>query len=111
MTRSERRLLVDTSILGLAITFLVTFLDFAGLLSAPERFFYDFRARNCQRYRPAPTTQLVHVDVDDRSLEVMGRWPWPRSKLAEIIDEIKIGGAKTMVLDVMLSEPAPYEIT
>ena len=39
MTRSERRLLIDTSILGLALTFLVTFLDFAGMLSAPERFF------------------------------------------------------------------------
>ena len=38
MTRSDRRLLVDTSILGITITFLVTFLDFGGLLSVPERF-------------------------------------------------------------------------
>src|SRR5215212_9159394 len=111
MTRSERRLLIDTSMLGVALTFLVVFLDFAGLLSAPERFFYDFRARHCQRYTPPPTTQLVHIDIDDKSLSELGHWPWPRSRLAEIVDEIRIGGAKTMVLDVMLSEAAPYEIT
>jgi class 3 adenylate cyclase/CHASE2 domain-containing sensor protein len=110
MNRSERRLLVDTSILGLALTFLVTFLDFSGMLSAPERFFYDFRARHFQHYTPPPTTQLVHIDIDDKSLSEMGHWPWPRSRLAEIVDEIRIGGAKTMVLDVILSEPSPYEI-
>jgi len=110
MTRSERRLLVDTSILGIVLTLLVTFLDFAGLLTAPERFFYDFRARRCQHYTTRPTTQLVHIDIDDNSLLVLGHWPWPRSKLAEIVDEIRIGGAKTMALDVILSEPKPYEL-
>ncbi|HEV8293692.1 MAG TPA: CHASE2 domain-containing protein [Tepidisphaeraceae bacterium] len=110
MTRSERRLLVDTSTLGIALTFLVTFLDFSGLLSAPERFFYDFRARRCQNYTPPPTTQLVHIDIDDNSILALGHWPWPRSKLAEIVDEIRIGGAKTMVLDIILSEPNPYEL-
>src|SRR5258706_11871929 len=102
MNRSERRLLVDTSILGIALTLLVTFLDFSGLLSAPERFFYDFRARRCQHYTPPPTTQLVHIDVDDPSLLVLGHWPWPRAKLAEIVDEIRFGGAKTLVFDVIL---------
>src|SRR3954470_17262993 len=110
MTRSERRLLIDTSMLGVALTVLVTFLDFAGLLSAPERFFYDFRARYCQHYHPPPTTQLVHIDIDDKSLSELGHWPWPRSRLAEIVDEIRLAGARTMVLDVILSEPDPYEI-
>src|SRR4051794_1451999 len=110
MNRSERRLLVDTSVLGIALTLLVTFLDFSGLLAAPERYFYDFRARHCQRYSTAPTTQLVHIDIDDNSLLTVGHWPWPRSKLAEIVDEIRIAGAKTMALDVILSEPNPYEL-
>src|SRR5829696_1334394 len=110
MTRSERRLLVDTSTLGIVLTLLVTFLEFSGLLAAPERFFYDFRARRCQRYTPPPTTQLVHVDIDDNSILALGHWPWPRSKLAEIVDEIRIAGAKAMVLDVILSEPNPYEL-
>src|SRR3954471_23411020 len=111
MTRSERRLLVDTSTLGIVLTLFVTFLDFSGLLAAPERFFYDFRARRCQHYSTRPTTQLVHIDIDDKSLSELGHWPWPRSRLAEIVDELRLAGTKTMVLDVMLSEPAPYEIT
>src|SRR3954469_3232425 len=110
MNRSERRLLVDTSILGIALTLLVTFLDFSGLLAAPERYFYDFRARHCQHYAKPPTTQLVHIDIDDNSLLAVGHWPWPRSTLAEIVDEIRIAGAKTMVLDVILSEPNPFEL-
>src|SRR5258706_2558031 len=110
MNRSERRLLVDTSILGIALTLLVTFLDFSGLLAAPERFFYDFRARRCQHYTPKPTTRLVHVDVDDTRLLVLRQCPWRRSKLTEIVDELRIGGAKTMALDVILSEPSPYEL-
>src|SRR2546423_15701586 len=105
MTRSERRLLVDTSILGIALTLLVTFLDFSGLLAAPERFFYDFRARRCQHYNPPPTTQLVHIDIDDNSILAVGHWPWPRTKLAEIADELRIGGGETMGLDENLSAP------
>jgi len=107
MTRSERRLLVDTAILGVLLTLLIVALEYTGLLAAPERFFYDLRARNCQYFTPPPTDKLVHLDIDDASLEAIGRWPWSRGTLAEIVDEIRIAGARALAWDVIFSEQQP----
>ena len=105
MTRSERRLLVDTSTLGVLLTLVAIALDWAGILAAPEHFFYDLRARRCRYFSPPPTDKLVHLDIDDGTLEAMGAWPWPRSWLAEIVDEVNLAGAKALATDVIFSEP------
>ena len=105
MTRSERRLLVDTSVLGVLLTVLAVAMGWAGGLAATERFFYDLRARDCRFFTPPPTDKVGHLDIDDRTLEVMGAWPWPRSRLAEIVDEISLAGTKALAMDVIFSEP------
>jgi adenylate cyclase len=33
-------------------------------------------------------TRIVIVDIDDRSLAEVGRWPWPRDRLAHLLDEL-----------------------
>ncbi len=33
-------------------------------------------------------TRIVIVDLDDRSLAEIGRWPWPRNHLARLLDEL-----------------------
>lgn len=45
------------------------------------------------------------VDIDDASLARIGQWPWPRTKLAEIVDRLKADGARTITLDLILAEP------
>ncbi len=45
------------------------------------------------------------VDIDDASLARIGQWPWPRTRLAEIIDKLKADGARTVTLDLILAEP------
>src|SRR4051794_2910485 len=107
--RIERRLVVDSTLLGVLLTLLVAAADTAGLLLPLERWFYDQRAAYCQRYMPAPTDRLVHVDVDDAALESIGRWPWHRSILAEVVDEIRLAGPKAVALDVLLPEPEEPE--
>jgi class 3 adenylate cyclase/CHASE2 domain-containing sensor protein len=110
MTRSQRRRLINTAVLGVLLTLLVAALDAAGALFAPETFFYDYRARYCQFFTPPPTDKLVHLDIDDRSLEVIGRWPWPRERLAQIIDEVRLAGASALAMDIVLSEPTPLRL-
>ena len=51
------------------------------------------------------TRLRVHLDLDDRALEVVGRWPWPRAKWARILDELRLAGPKAVEMDVILSEP------
>ncbi|MBZ0211435.1 MAG: CHASE2 domain-containing protein, partial [Hyphomicrobium sp.] len=45
------------------------------------------------------------VDIDDASLARIGQWPWPRTRLAEIVDRLKADGARTITLDLILAEP------
>ena len=107
MTRSERRLLIDTGLLGLVLTLFVAALEYGGVLEPLERFIYDFRARRCQLFTPPPTDKLVHLDIDDRSLESIGRWPWPRNVHAEIVDELRLAGCKIVGYDVIFPEAEP----
>jgi class 3 adenylate cyclase/CHASE2 domain-containing sensor protein len=107
MTRIQRRLLIDTSVIGLTITLFVVVLDYSSRILAPlDDWFYDRRARLCQYFTPKPTDKLVHVDIDDASLEAIGQWPWPRSDLAEIIDEIERAGPKMIATDIVFVDPS-----
>ena len=37
----------------------------------------------------APVSTLpVIVDIDERSLKSQGRWPWPRRKVADLVERI-----------------------
>ncbi len=49
--------------------------------------------------------QIVIVAIDDASFNWTGyQWPWPRTYMAQIVDEINKGGAKVVGLDVFLFE-------
>lgn len=45
------------------------------------------------------------IDVDEVSLAKVGQWPWPRTKLGEIIQRADAAGAKVIALDLILAEP------
>ncbi len=51
-----------------------------------------------------PSDQILIVDIDERSLNEHGQWPWPRYKIATIIDRLEGSGAKVISLDMMFSE-------
>lgn len=50
---------------------------------------------------------LIHVDIDDLSIERLGRWPWPRQQIAGIIETLHAAGAESIALDVLFPEPQP----
>lgn len=53
------------------------------------------------RVHPLP----VIVAIDDSSLEGYGQWPWPRSRLAGLLQKIHDLGAAGIGLDLILAEP------
>jgi CHASE2 domain len=63
----------------------------------------DWHARLRGR-RPAPANISI-VAIDETSLELVGRWPWPRTRTAEIIQHLAEGGARVIALDLLLREP------
>ncbi len=107
MTRIEKRILVQNSLLGLFLTLVILGLDWGGeegLLQNLERPIYDWRAKRFQKHTPPPSKQILHIDMDDPSFQAIGPWPWPRSILAELTNEIKRSGAKVIGFDVIFSE-------
>ena len=103
MTRNERKLLIRTIVLGVVLTLVVILLD--GLSFKPiekmEQYLYDYRAQDCQFFTPPPTDRIIHLDIDDPSITEIGAFPWRRTKLAEIVDEVSLAGAKVQVIEVV----------
>ena len=58
--------------------------------------------------RPA-TGRLVLVEMDPRSLEEIGVWPWPRSIHARIIDRLMAAGVSEIGYDVDFSSRSTPE--
>jgi adenylate cyclase len=59
------------------------------------------------RLRPSPAVSdtIVLVRIDDRSLGEVGRWPWSRGAMAELLGRLRDAGARTIALDLLLAEP------
>ena len=49
--------------------------------------------------------KVVIVGIDDQSLNTYGQWPWPRYRLARLINKIHELGADTIGLDLIMAEP------
>ncbi|PKR55848.1 CHASE2 domain-containing protein [Thalassospira marina] len=45
------------------------------------------------------------VDIDDKSLAELGQWPWPRTRLAELIYKLRVAGAAVVGFDIIFAEP------
>ncbi len=45
------------------------------------------------------------VDIDERALEELGQWPWPRDRMAEMVDRLHAAGAAVVAFDVLFVEP------
>src|SRR5438552_1762046 len=100
MTRNERRNLIRVCVLGVLLTAIVIALDWAGYLTTPEFVLHDRRVRYCQFFPPQPSGRVVHVLMDDASIDAIGRPPWSRSVLAEVVDELNVEGATVIGLDL-----------
>jgi len=70
---------------------------------------YDSFLRSAPR-RPAPGPIAI-VDLDEASLERFGQWPWPRYRIARLLDRIREAGASAVGLDMVFAEPDRTSLT
>jgi adenylate cyclase len=45
------------------------------------------------------------VDIDEDALKAFGQWPWPRTRVAELVKRLHEAGAAAIAFDVILAEP------
>ena len=72
-------------------------------LDSLEYKLYDIKMN--LRGDPESQSSIALVDIDEDSIEKLGRWPWPRSLLTEGIKKINKGKPKVIGLNIILSEP------
>jgi adenylate cyclase len=60
-----------------------------------------------QRLHPRPYDPALPIrigDIDEKSLNHFGQWPWSRAQVAAIVDRLRELGAATIALDVIFGE-------
>jgi adenylate cyclase len=57
------------------------------------------------RPAPPPSTAAVLVAIDEESLASRGQWPWPRYRIAMLLDRLQQAGAAVVALDFLMPEP------
>ena len=58
--------------------------------------------------RPADPRVIVCL-IDGESIDRYGRWPWPRTRIAELVDALSAAGARVIALDLVFSEPSRHD--
>ena len=57
------------------------------------------------RGRVHPDSRIVIVDIDQRSQEALGQWPFPRIYFAQMLDALHDDGASVVAFDITFSKP------
>ena len=57
------------------------------------------------RGRVTPDPRIIIVDIDQRSQEQLGRWPFPRIHFVRLMDALREDGAKVVAFDMTFSKP------
>ena len=80
----------------------VLIIAFMPVQASFENFFYDLFT---QKELKQSSNELVMIDIDDKSLEALGRWPWPRYLHAEMISKLSSEGANIIGYNIAFVEP------
>lgn len=96
-----RRILVRGLLCTLFFTALYAFMP--NLFRQIDLMNYDLLLR----YFPGnqESGRVVIVDLDERMLKRYGQWPWPRYRLAAVLDRIAAAKPAVVALDMVLPEP------
>ena len=92
-------------LVGLLVALVMVIVQGLDGLAALERMLLDGRFKYFSHFTPPPSDRVVHIDIDDESLQRTGRWPWARRDMARVVDELRRAGAAVIALDILFPEP------
>ena len=84
-------------------TALTALLVLSGCTWRLDAWLYDALA---PRVAPPADERIVVVAIDQQSLAELGRWPWPRSVHARLLDALTVAGTRGVALDLLFPEPS-----
>lgn len=96
---------IFSTFIVIAVALLVYFSPpiFSRIIDPLENDIYDLRLRYTYKQLDKDVP-IVIVDVDDASLKAVGRWPWPRDRLATLTQNLFSKGANVIAFDFTFPE-------
>jgi adenylate cyclase len=55
--------------------------------------------------------RVVVVDIDEKSVQALGPWPWPRERVAQLLTALDAQGVNLKVIDILFDGPQPQDPT
>ena len=52
-----------------------------------------------------PGPEVVIAAIDEKSIDELGRWPWPRKVIARLVEKLVVHQAKVIAFDIVFSSP------
>ncbi len=96
-----RRTLAEWCVLVAAVLVLALLAARQGWTERADLAAYDTAI--AAQHHPA-RDDIVIVAIDDASITAIGRWPWRRAVLGQLVERIAAGGPRVIGVDVILSE-------
>ncbi len=90
---------------GTVAAALAAFASLLPVIQQVESWSIDLLLRYGRVNPPRAHPRIVHVDIDDGAIDALGRWPWPRTLLAEALYAIDSHQPKVIALDILFSHP------
>ena len=105
---SRRRLVLASGVIPVLLVAALTLVRPSALARLDDAT-YDVIVRMSEP--PMPDARVAIVDVDERSLESIGQWPWRRDVVGQLIARLRDGGASVVAIDIVFAEPDRYVMT
>src|ERR1051325_11114555 len=97
--------LASARVLGAALLFALLALRVADPPSLEDLRLRAFDIFQIISPRVATARPAVIVDIDEASLRKLGQWPWPRTRVADLINKLTELGAAAIAFDIVFAEP------
>ena len=85
------------------IVLAILYLQTPEFLQAIERQWFDHLLRATSA--GTPPSHCVVVAIDEKSLESFGQWPWPRYRIALLLEKIRRMNPRVVGIDILFAEP------
>lgn len=105
MFRFANKKVLQGALIALTTAMIVNLGFHFGLFDGLELKTFDMRAKYNSK-QPSPDVAIILID--EASLRgmnpIVGRWPWPRSVHADVVDFLAMSGAKAVLFDILFTE-------
>lgn len=103
-----------TMVVGMMLVFFAMWMSmtsnpfFHSIAMRLDNISYDFQLRLRLTLHPkSPKTPIAILAIDDKSIKTEGSWPWPRSKLANLVDKLGENEVSVMIFDMFFAAKSP----